>query len=92
MTKLPICRLCLKRKVPQDEWKTPEEKEFCFTCYTFKKTCDLTIESLQLLAHTKNINRRVVMILTNFKLNPEQKLLESMGYRTGVIIKDDPVK
>lgn len=88
MKKLPTCKLCKKRKVPQDEWKTPEEKEFCFTCHTFKKYCELTMEALELLSTTKNVQRRVVMILTDTKLSPEQRLLETIQGTQRVFIKD----
>ncbi len=89
MKKLPICKICKKRKVKQDEWKTPEEKITCFTCHTFKKYCELTMEALQIVANNKGINRQVAMSLIEFEMTPEQRLLESiLAGKVRVYIRD----
>ena len=86
--KLPTCILCKKRKVPQDEWKTSSEKEMCFTCHTFKMYCEQTMEALQLLADSKNINRRMLFVARDKEQTAEEKLKELFCGRKSFYIKD----
>lgn len=89
MKKLPICKICKERKVKQEEWKKPEEKELCFTCHTFKKYCELTMDALQIVANQKGINRQVAMSFIEHEMTPDQMLVEAIrGGGVRVFIKD----
>ena len=58
------CKICNHRRVRQQEWKTPEEKEVCGTCSIYLRYInDEVIPTLQKFADEKKINKRVEMKL-----------------------------
>ena len=79
MKKLPTCKMCFKRKVKQQEWKTDNEKEICFTCTMFVDVCQKMAELLNDQSFERGIKRQVRIILEDRKLSkPEVRLLEAM--------------
>ena len=80
MKKLPICKICKKRKIhKQQEWKIEEEKTVCFTCNTFKNFCHQLGHSLQLEANNREINREVYIILKEETRGDIEIMIENMG-------------
>lgn len=53
--KTKICKICKKRRIKQQEWKTKDEKEICFTCMSFINSTNAIIKSIKDFAFQKEI-------------------------------------
>lgn len=72
MEKLPTCKLCFKRKVKQQEWKSEDEKRVCFTCKMFVDTCQQMAQVLNDISFQRGIKRQVRIILEDCKLSKSE--------------------
>lgn len=79
--KKPTCKVCKNIKVNQQEWKTPEEKEMCLTCFSFVRFLQTTLENLQVVVDYRGINRQIFFVLKEEKLTPEHKLLKAISVK-----------
>ena len=71
------CLFCEKRYAVQQNWKTEEEKKFCFTCYvTIKYITNLEKELTREL-HDRGIKKRCVDILFPLE-DSTKKLLQAV--------------
>ena len=59
------CAICNHRYVERKEWKTKEENETCFTCYSTKQAILLSMQALVGYARAKGIKLEY-----NFTLEP----------------------
>lgn len=78
MKKLPVCKICEKRKVKQQEWKTEEEKDVCFTCKVFFDFCEQLVNTLQVSADEKAIGRAIYIGFKKDTRTNTQRLLEAI--------------
>lgn len=89
MNKLPVCLLCKKRKVKQQEWKTEEEKMYCLTCDVFRRFCEQLANILQLRADEGKMGRRIYIKLGNELRSREEKMFDDLvGKESSKVILD----
>lgn len=79
MKKLPVCSICNKRKVVQENaFNTAEENSMCLTCSVFKGFCEDLVKNMQIVSNEKLINRRLYLVLRKETRSNDAKLLESV--------------
>ncbi|MEO0289600.1 MAG: hypothetical protein ABIN00_08200 [candidate division WOR-3 bacterium] len=64
------CKICQKRYVYQQEWKTEEEKQVCLTCGVFLKKIkeiSMVIEALKEVAKKKGLDIEYKLRLVSLK-------------------------
>lgn len=67
-----ICKICEKRRVTQDDWKTEEEKEICFTCYrTWYAICSI-IDVMNAKAMESKMNVQFEIVMRKLKVNSKK--------------------
>lgn len=50
------CKVCNKRYITQNEWKTKEEKENCMTCLIIKRMVTEYTNSFKIIALSKGLD------------------------------------
>jgi hypothetical protein len=55
------CKMCLKRMTTQEDWKTEEEKEYCFTCFSFRNSMEIVKKAFQHIAQDRNIPVNIII-------------------------------